>query len=442
MPSGLDDESFEDDLLAFLSASPTPFHAVANLRAALDAAGYRHLPEDADWTVAPGDRCYVIRNQGSIVAFRTGAGLASGLRMVGAHTDSPCLKVKPDPQLPGDGYLRLGVEVYGGVLLNPWFDRDLSLAGRVHYRTSDGRVAHALIDFPQALAIIPSLAIHLDREANQNRSINAQRDIPPLIATLSASADGADAGSTFTDMLVAQIRHQHPDADVAAILDHELCFHDTQAAARVGLRGEFIASARLDNLLSCFCGLRALLASDDDVPALLVCNDHEEVGSNSTSGAAGPLLRSVLERLTGSADAFAQLIARSMLVSADNAHAVHPNFADRHDGNHGPKLGGGPVIKVNANQRYASNSATQALFRDLCAQAEVPVQMFVTRTDLACGSTIGPITATELGVRTIDVGIPQLAMHSIREVCHAQDPRRMARALAGFQSLRELPPLD
>lgn len=437
MPHLVSDPGFETGLIDFLDRSPTPFHAVREMARHLDAAGWQRLEETEDWSVAAGRRAYVIRNQSSLVAFRTGAGLDGGLRMIGAHTDSPCLKAKPHPELREHGMLRIGVEVYGGVLLNPWFDRDLSLAGRVHYRRGDGTLTSALVDFERAIAVIPSLAIHLDREANQSRSVNAQRDIPPLLATLAARPE-----TELRELLAEQISAAQDDADVAEVLDFELCFHDTQGAARIGLDDEFIAGARLDNLLSCWCGLQALLASDDEVPALLVANDHEEVGSASTSGAAGPFLRSVLERLAPSPEALARLVARSMLISADNAHGVHPNFADRHDGNHGPKLGGGPVIKVNANQRYASNSATQSLFRDLCRRQDVPVQTFVTRTDMACGSTIGPITASEIGVRTLDVGIPQLAMHSIRELCHADDPRRMAEVLAAFASLAALPALD
>lgn len=437
MQQYLTDPGFEDDLLAFLDASPTPFHAVASIRRRLDAAGFRPLGEDEAWSLRPRDRCYVIRNQGSIIAFRTGDDLEAGLRMTGAHTDSPCLKVKPQPALRGQGCLRLGVEVYGGALLNPWFDRDLSLAGRVHYRDPDGELRHALIDFRRPLATIPSLAIHLDREANQNRAVNPQKDIPPLLATLAGDAD-----PDFAGLLARRIVEEDPDARVEEVLDHELLFHDSQPAARIGLDGDFIAGARLDNLLSCWCGLQALLHSDESVPALLVCNDHEEVGSASSSGAAGPFLRSVLERLAPSPEAWARLIDRSMMISADNAHAVHPNFPDRHDDNHGPALGGGPVIKVNANQRYASTSATQALFRHLCRQQDVPVQVFVTRTDMTCGSTIGPITAAGLGVRTLDVGVPQLAMHSIRELCHGDDPRRLAEVLAAFQSLPALPALD
>lgn len=432
--SALDEAAFGAGLRSFLDASPTPFHATRGIAAALEAAGWRRLEEAEPWDVGPHEKVFVVRNGSSVVAVRTGADPAAGLRMVGAHTDSPALKLKPEPVLAEQGYLRLGAEVYGGVLLNPWFDRDLSLAGRVHYLDGEGRLRTTLVDFETPVAVIPSLAIHLDREANQNRSVNPQKDTVPLLARL-GDGERPDLRALLAERIAAD------GTRVDRVLDFELSFYDTQRAAVVGLHGEFLASARLDNLVSCWCGLQALLHSDDGAPALLVCNDHEEVGSASSSGAAGPFLRTVLERLTGSPEGLARLVARSMLISADNAHGVHPNFPDRHDGNHGPRLGGGPVIKVNANQRYASNSATQALFRDLCRRQEVPVQSFVTRTDLACGSTIGPITATELGVATLDVGVPQFAMHSIRELCAVSDPVHLARALTAFQSLPELPPL-
>ncbi len=435
----MDTNTFTPGLLEFLDRSVTPFHAVGNLAQRLDAAGYRRLNEADDWTLGTNERVYVVRNGGSIVALRTGSDcVGQGLRMVGAHTDSPCLRVKPQPELTEHGCLRLGVEVYGGVLLNPWFDRDLSLAGRVHYRDGKGRIQSTLIAFERPIAVIPSLAIHLDREANQSRSVNAQRDLPPLLATIAADADRPD----FRSLLAARIAEEQPGTDVAAVLDFELSFHDTQPAAVTGLDGQFISSARLDNLVSCFCGLEALLDSAQDVPAVLVCNDHEEVGSASSSGAAGPFLLSILERLSGPGEPLRRMLARSMLISADNAHALHPNFADRHDGNHGPRLNGGPVIKVNANQRYASNSATQALFRHLAAELDLPVQSFVVRTDMACGSTIGPITASALGVRTLDVGVPQLAMHSVRELCGSADPLTLTRILANFQSLAVMPELD
>lgn len=435
----MDKANFTRGLLEFLDRSPTPFHAVSQISHRLDAAGFRRLNEGDDWTLGANERVYVVRNGGSIVALRTGSdSIAQGLRMVGVHTDSPCLRVKPQPELIEHGCFRLGVEVYGGVLLNPWFDRDLSLSGRVHYRDGDGHIGSTLIAFDKPIAVIPSLAIHLDREANQNRSVNPQRDLPPLLATVASDATRPD----FRSLLAARIREEQPGTDVAAVLDFELSFHDTQRAAVTGLDGQFISSARLDNLVSCFCGLEALLDSAQSVPAVLVCNDHEEVGSASSSGAAGPFLLSVLERLSGPGEPLRRMLARSMLISADNAHALHPNFSDRHDGNHGPRLNAGPVIKVNANQRYASNSATQALFRHLAAELELPVQSFVVRTDMACGSTIGPITASALGVRTLDVGVPQLAMHSVRELCGSEDPLTLARILTSFQSLGALPDLD
>jgi aspartyl aminopeptidase len=335
--------------------------------------------------------------------------------------------VKPAPEKVSKGYFQLGVEVYGGALLNPWFDRDLSLAGRVSYRCADGRLRTALIDYRDPIAFIPSLAIHLDREANKNRSVNPQKDIPPVLCQW-GEGDSPD----FRGLLKAQLLREHPDCKVDRVLDYELNFYDTQPPAVVGLRGEFVASARLDNLLSCFTGLQALLDCDGSASALLVCNDHEEVGSLSAAGAKGPLLRSVLERLAAHGQHMAALADRSMMISVDNAHAVHPNFSDRHDENHGPLLNRGPVIKINANQRYASNSETTGLFRMLAEAEQVAVQSFVVRTDMACGSTIGPLTAGETGVRTLDVGVPQFGMHSCRELAGTRDASDLARVLRRF----------
>ena len=406
-------------LCTFIDASPTPFHAVASVKVRLAAAGYTELREDDPWHLEHEGRYFVTRNESALIAFRCPGRFPEGPTLIGAHTDSPALKLKPKPELDGQGLVRLAVEPYGGVLQNPWFDRDLALAGRVHFRNPEGTVQGALVQLPEKLAIIPSLAIHLDREANQKRSINAQTDLPALFAFENDEA-------TLKALLKTAL--EAAGHAVEAILDHELLFYDTQGAATVGLDGAFLASARLDNLLSCFCATEALLNSGN-TPALIVLNDHEEVGSASSSGAAGPFLDQVLRRITPGEEDSARLRARAWLISADNAHAVHPNFPDRHDRAHGPLLGGGPVIKINANQRYASNSATQARFRDLCDQAAVPVQSFVTRSDLGCGSTIGPITAAELGIATVDVGIPQLAMHSIRELCAVDDVAAMVTAL-------------
>lgn len=423
-------QAFNDGLLDFLNTAPTPFHAVAEMGRRLEAAGFEHLPEGAPWSVSPGGRYFVTRNRSSIVAFRLGAQspMESGVRMVGAHTDSPCLKVKPQPEVASQGYLKLGVEVYGGALLNPWFDRDLSLAGRVSFRTEEGQIKSALIDFGRPIAVIPSLAIHLDREVNEQRSINSQKDLPPVLMQLPD-----DKPPSFRELLLEQLHREHPGTRAAAVLDFELSLYDCQPAAVVGWKEEFITGARLDNLLSCYLGLQALLeAGAGPATALLVCNDHEEVGSVSACGADGPFLRSVLERLCGDGEGLSRAMDRSMLISADNAHGIHPNFADRHDEQHGPRLNQGPVIKINANQRYASNSETSALFRHLAEELDVPVQTFVVRTDMACGSTIGPLTASALGVRTLDLGVPQFAMHSIREMAGIGDGHLLKRVLVAF----------
>jgi aspartyl aminopeptidase len=402
-------------LMQLLDTSPTPFHVTANMAARLRQAGFQQLAEADSWQLQSGVGYFVTRNDSSLVAFTLGtaAPVDVGWRILGAHTDSPCLKLKPQPVRRKHGYVQLGVEVYGGVLLNPWFDRDLSLAGRVSFRDHSGDICSTLIDLRRPIGMVPSLAIHLDREANSNRSINAQLHLPVLMGVQKGddSEQLRDIRAWLAELLAAQTGGE----TVAEVLDFELSFYDTQPAASVGLLQEFLASARLDNLLSCAIGLEALLAADGEQPCLLVCTDHEEVGSVSHAGAQGPFLKTVLQRIHGSNEELARAMDRSLLVSADNAHALHPNFADKYDDNHGPAIGGGPVIKTNANQRYASNSETSALFRQLCADSQVPVQSFVVRADMGCGSTIGPLTAAGLGVRTIDVGVPQLAMHSIRE---------------------------
>ena len=420
---------FNQQLLRFLEKATTPFHAVEEMAGLLAVAGFESLQEDVVWQLKPGGKYYLQRNGSSLVAFVFGrdSGPDKGMRMVGAHTDSPCLMVKPSPEKSRQGYFQLGVQVYGGALLNPWFDRDLSLAGRVSFESIDGQLRSLLVDFRRAIATIPSLAIHLDREANKNRTINPQTDILPLLCQVD------DTGTPdFRELLKAQLLVEHPDCNVARVLDYELSFYDTQAPALIGLKEEFIASARLDNLLSCFTGLQALLAADGAVSSLLVCNDHEEVGSLSAAGAQGPLLSSVLKRLVGNEGEYVILTDRSMMISADNAHGIHPNYADKHDDNHGPILNRGPVIKMNANQRYATNSETAGLYRMISAQEDVPVQSFVVRTDMGCGSTIGPITAGGTGVSTLDIGVPTFGMHSIRELAGSGDAWSLYRVLRRF----------
>ncbi len=429
----MQNRTFNQGLLDFIKRSPTPFHAVQTMADILQNAGFKRLSEKEAWNISnqqTGSSYFVTRNDSSLIAFTLNQPLIdSGLQMVGAHTDSPCLKVKPNPEILNSKYLQLGVEVYGGALLNPWFDRDLSLAGRVSFLDKTGHIHHQLIDWQKAIAMIPSLAIHLDREANENHSVNKQLHLPPVLMKLPESS--AEETPCFHSMLLATVNDQLQNSEVTAseILDYELSFYDVQAPAIIGINDDFISSARLDNLLSCYTGLMALKHNNGNKNALLICNDHEEVGSSSAAGAQGNFLKSVLTRLCSSEEELARTMAYSQMISVDNAHAVHPNFADKHDANHGPIINEGPVIKINANQRYASNSETSAIFKHLCSKVGVPVQSFIIRSDMACGSTIGPVTATELGVRTVDVGVPTFAMHSIRELAGSLDAFYLYRVL-------------
>ncbi len=413
--------SIAQDLCDFIQTSPTPFHATRNLTSLFSDAGFEYLNEGEEWTIESNKSYVVTRNDSSIIAVRTGADINQGIQMLGAHTDSPCLRIKPNPEIKKHGYTQLGVEVYGGVLLQPWLDRDLSIAGRVSGVNKDGELFHELVDFERPIAIIPNLAIHLEREANTKRVINPQTHLPIII--------GQGENIDFNSLLIAELVKEGINAD--QILEFELSCYDVQKPSLVGLNQEFISAARIDNLLSSYICARALIDTSSEQAALFASTDHEEVGSASACGAQGPFLKSVLERLTDSSSNLTQLISRSTMVSCDNAHGIHPNYADKHDQNHGPLLNAGPVIKINNNQRYASNSISSAKFKRICEKLSIPVQTFVTRSDLACGSTIGPITATELGIETLDIGAPQWAMHSIRETAGTHDCDYLYRAVCG-----------
>ncbi len=402
--------NFNTGLLNFLDSSPTPFHAVNSMKKLLEAKKFHQLIETDTWNLEIGKKYYVTRNDASIIAFTLPENLTEYI-MIGAHTDSPNLKIKPNPVIVSNGLIQLGVEPYGGLLMNPWFDRDLSIAGRINYLNADGKIEDAIVDFKEPLAVISSLAIHLDKEANKNRTINAQTDIVPIIAS--------DIDFDFDAMLIEILMKKHKRA--TRILSYDLSFYDTQKASYLGVKREFIASARLDNQLSCYVATEVLCHVDTDKPYLMVCSDHEEVGSESSSGAAGSFLESVLQRISSNYEERIQILRRSLLISCDNAHAVHPNFSSKHDSNHMPRINEGVVVKVNANQRYASSSATIARFVQAAYRVKRPLQHYVTRSDMGCGSTIGPISATRLGIETIDVGVPTFAMHSIRELSGTKD---------------------
>ncbi|PIE71157.1 MAG: M18 family aminopeptidase [Deltaproteobacteria bacterium] len=428
-------DAFNRGMEAFINASPTPWHAAANMLARLRENGYELLKESDAWHLEPGGKYVVIRNHGGLIAVRMGDGVPAetGFRIMGAHTDSPGLRIKPNPDLNSHSYTRLGVEVYGGALLNPWFDRELSIAGRVTCEDAEGRFKTVLVDFSEPVALIPSLAIHLDRGVNENRVINKQTHLPPIL--LQTPENGVPR--PFGQILLEQVKLSVPD--VVTVLGYDLCLYDVQPLGRAGLNQEFLVGGRLDNLLSCYAGLTALVESSGNLPAILVCTDHEEVGSQSVSGAQGNFLTSVLSRICPDPETYGRAMAASLLVSTDNAHGVHPNYAERHDPSHGPRLNRGPVIKINANERYATSAETAAAFRVLCRTADVPHQVFVVRSDMACGSTIGPLIAAETGVKTVDVGVPTFAMHSVRETAGVCDGYYLNQVLTAFLDADALP---
>lgn len=410
---------YNNHLFSFLNDSPTPFHAISNIEEYLLGHKFKRLPENTRWQLEQGSSYFVSRENAAIIAFTLGDQEKSfqGFRMLAAHTDSPCLQIKPKPDIKNGTYHQLGVEVYGGSLLHPWFDRNLSLAGRVCCGMENGTLGIFLVDFRRPLLIIPSIAIHLNREANQTNCVNQQNHLPPI---LSQSVD--KQLPDFIELLLEQTRKEHPDTDINEIHSFDLFCYEHQSPVHLGAKDEMISSARLDNLLSCHAGICALTKSDRTRNSLLFCANHEENGSVSATGAQSSFLDSVLERIIPEPETRRISLSNSFLISADNAHATHPNFPDRSDPAHEIKLNSGPVIKINANQRYATNSLSGAIYKQICKAAEVTPQEFVMRSDMPCGSTVGPITAARLGVSTIDIGAPTLAMHSIRELTGTEDP--------------------
>ncbi|MGW9413984.1 M18 family aminopeptidase [Arthrobacter cupressi] len=411
------------DLGDYVAASPSSFHAVHEAARRLDAAGFKRLEEAQAWPVPTkgGGAFYVIRD-GALIAWVVpgGAGPATPFNILGTHTDSPSFKLKPKPTTGKFGWLQAGVEVYGGPLLNSWLDRELRLAGRLvmldgtEHLTATG----PLLRFPQ-------LAIHLDRAVNEGLALGKQQHMNPVFGL------GEPGSEDLLGLLAAAA-----GVDPALIGGYDIVVADTQAPAVFGAKGEFFASGRLDNLSSTHAGLAALIAhASAGAPtggpiAVLAAFDHEEIGSASRSGACGPILEDILTRISDGMGASVserrQAFAASFCVSADAGHAVHPNYPERHDPANRPVLNGGPLLKINANQRYATDAAGAAFWARLCGEARVPYQEFVSNNDIPCGSTIGPLTATRLGIRTVDVGVPLLSMHSARELCGTEDPHSLA----------------
>jgi aspartyl aminopeptidase len=436
MAHAFDIDTEAQGLIDFVDASPTSFHATAQAAARLTEAGFTEVVESEPFPTAPGAH-FVVRG-GSLIAWDTtgayaaGPGPAAGFRVVGAHTDSPNLRVKPNPDHLKAGWQSLGVEVYGGPLLNSWLDRDLGLAGRVAVRRQgrgEGRhqVETRLFHDTTPLLRVAQLAIHLDREQNEGLTLNRQQHLEPLWGL-------GDTPGDFRRYLSEQV-----GVPAADLLGWDVMTHPVEPSRRLGRRSELIAAPRLDNLGTSYAGVRALVAAARSEPRLvpvLVLFDHEEVGSQSERGAMSTFLPSVLERIVlaggGSREDYWRALASTVIASGDMAHATHPNYADRHEPLHHIAVNGGPVLKINSNLRYATDALGEAAFRLACEQAAVPMQSFVVRTDLPCGSTVGPMTSALTGATTVDFGAPLLSMHSARELGGAQDPAMYVAALAAF----------
>ncbi|MGC5564892.1 M18 family aminopeptidase [Streptomyces sp. FR-108] len=422
------DRGHTDDLMSFLAASPSPYHAVANAAERLEKAGFRQVAETDAWDGSTGGK-YVLRG-GAIVAWYVPEDAAphTPFRIVGAHTDSPNLRVKPRPDSGGHGWRQVAVEVYGGPLLNSWLDRDLGLAGRLSLRDGSTR----LVNVDRALLRVPQLAVHLDRSVtSEGLKLDKQRHLQPVWGL----------GDDVRDGDLIRFLEQEAGLPEGETIGWDLMVHSIEPPAYLGRDRDLVAGPRMDNLLSVHAGTAALAAvatAEETLPYIpvLAAFDHEENGSQSDTGADGPLLGSVLDRSVfargGSYEDKARAFAGTVCLSSDTGHAVHPNYAERHDPTHHPRAGQGPILKVNVNNRYATDGSGRAVFATACDKAGVPFQTFVSNNSMPCGTTIGPITAARHGIKTVDIGVAILSMHSARELCGADDPFLLANALVAF----------
>ena len=433
-------------MIDFINASKTPWHAVGSVKKILLERGYVQLNEkEANWAekIKPNGKYFFTRNHSTIVAFCIGGNFQpgkSGLKIIGAHTDSPDLKIKPISSQKSSGFLQVGVQTYGGGLWYTWFDRDLTVAGRVIVSEGNGVFKQRLVEIKKPILRIPSLAIHLQREVStEGFKPNTENHLLPIIGTeLGGEVDETSNVKGFTlnhHSNLLKVIAEELKCSVSDIRDFDLSIVDTQPAAIGGINDEFVFSPRLDNLASCFVSLEALINSESTLETekdirMICLFDHEEVGSSSSYGADSSLISDTINRVIQVAhanykdvpvDAYGACIANSFIISCDMAHAVHPNYSDKHQAKHRPQIHQGLVLKTNCNQRYTTNGHTSFLFGELAGRHNIPLQQFVVRNDSACGSTIGPIVSSNTSIRTIDVGIPQLSMHSIREQCGVVD---------------------
>ncbi|KAK9377227.1 peptidase M18 [Lipomyces chichibuensis] len=468
-------KAYASDFLAFVNASPTPYHVVDNAKKLLINAGFLELKERDSWSgkVEKGKKYFLTRNGSSIIAFAVGHEWkrGNGIAIVGAHTDSPSLRLKPVSKSSSEGYLQIGVELYGGGLWHTWFDRDLSIAGRV-YISENGKLVPKLIKINKPILRIPTLAIHLDRDANTKFEFNKESQLFPIaglaedILNKSETSENppVEEQPSFRPLASMNERHQPKvialiaeaaGVPISAVRDFELILYDTHTSTFGGISDEFIFSQRLDNQMMSYCAIRGLIDSleagnvleGDSAIRLISCFDHEEIGSESAQGARSSFLPSIVKRLSGLSaipaidtdeDAavtsrfYEETAIKSFLISADMAHAVHPNYSGKYDSTHRPQINKGPVIKINANQRYSTNSPGILLVEEAAKISKTPLQLFVVRNDFSCGSTIGPALASLLGTRTLDLGNPQLSMHSIRETGGSEDVEHACSLFAAY----------
>ena len=428
-------------LLSFLDASPVNFLAVKNIADMLEAGGFRRLdPCQPLGAVKAGDRFFVTKNDSSIYAFRIGSQplAEAGFHMICAHSDSPTFRIKPNAEMLCEGGLvKLNTEVYGGPIMSTWFDRPLTLAGRVIVRSQDVmRPDTMLLHIKRPLLQISNLAIHFNRQVNDGVKLSRQKDVLPLLGQITSQLE---AGNLLLNVILEELGKQRP-VSREDILDFDLYLADTTPACTFGVHNEFISAGRLDDLSMCFAGLEAILAAaDSDTTQVLGIFDNEETGSQTKQGAGSPFLSYMLRRIalaqSGTEEAYYQAVERAFMISADNAHAWHPNYPEKYDPTNHPMLGGGPVIKFNAAQKYASDAASAAVFAGICAKAGVPCQRFVNHSDVAGGSTLGNILASSIPLRGVDMGNAILAMHSCRETGSVRDHEYCVKVFTEFYNM-------
>lgn len=429
-------KTYANELIDFLYNSPTGFHAVSEVEKILLEKGFAQLKEEDKWDLKSGGKYYSIKNNSAITAFVVGGKNPneSGFRIIGAHTDSPCFRIKPNPEIISENsYIKLNTEVYGGPILNTWFDRPLSIAGRVAVKSEDPFTPELkLLNIKKSILVIPNLAIHMNRTVNTGIEVNKQVDTLPVIGIIN---EGFQKENYLLKIISKEL-----NINIDEILDFDLFVYENAKGELIGYNEEFISAGRIDDLSMVHAGITALLqAKENNCTNVMVCFDNEEVGSSTKQGADSNLLSNILERIVlsynGNREDFFRALAKSFIISADGAHAVHPNKGEKSDPINRPKINGGPVIKISANQRYTSDSESIAVFKSICDLAKVPYQTFVNHSNEVGGSTIGPISSTHLAIRSIDIGAPMLAMHSIRELCGVDDHYYMNQIFTKFYEI-------